>query len=513
MKKRVLSMLLVAAMLPAVLAGCGSKEDPAASGASGSVAASAEKRDDINIYSEGVFTSMDPHGPGAFTYTNLYVMNQIYEPLVMVENDGSITPVLATEWSISEDGKVYSFTLREGVKFHNGEELKGSDVAYSYERAMSLPGLETYYRPIESVVATGDYTVDVNLKEPFAPMLSYLYYIPIVSEKFASENELNIKACGTGPYMLESIDLNLEATVTAFPDYWKGEASIKTANFKVITEATTASVSFESGDLDLFFCYNTSAYAPLAETGKYNTELVAQRHTAVILLNNQVAPLDNKLVRQALSHATDRETMIAIAYDGLAAPTYLSANPTCFGVSEDQFYNHYEYDLEKAKALLAEAGYPNGLDLGEMTIIGGSYHEKYAQVWQQSLAQIGVTVELVASESADADTSAGDYVTATMGESFTSDFAIATKFYSGNASTKTQYNNPVVTELFEKAAVEMDSEKRLEYSRELIDIVFEECPNIPIFNKQVPWVWDKDLSVSLRSEASRPYYVYEMKWN
>ena len=510
MKKRILALLLTMIMALSLVA-CGSTNGGADKG--GSDKGDSDKRDDVNIYCEGVWTSLDPYGAGAGTYTNMYIMNQVYEPLVKVDN-GNVVPCLAKEWTVSDDNLTYSFVLEEGVKFHNGEELKASDVVYSYNRAMGDVGLTTYVGSIGSVEATGDYTVDVHMSDVFAPMLANFSYVNIVSEKFATENELNTLECGTGPYVLKDIDLNLEANLTAFEDYRLEKASITNVKFKVITEATTAAVAFESGELDFFFCYNTSAYAPLADTGNYNTALVAQQHTAVIHLNNGVEPLNNPLVRKALAHATDRDTMISIAYDGMAAPTYLMANPTSFGVPEDLFYNHYEYDLDKAKELLAEAGYPNGLDLGNMTVIGGSYHEKYAQVWQQSLAQIGVTIELVSSESAVADCTNHEYVTATMGNGFNSDFGNAgLSFYSTHKSNMMDYNNEEVTAILDEALTITDPAKRQELYREAIEMIFEDCPNIPIFNKQVPWVWAKDLNATPRGDGAHPYYCYDMSWN
>lgn len=501
MKKtsKVMLLILIATLL---LTACSNQ--PSAPPAEGT------KRNDVRIYCEGVWSTLDPHGTGSTAYTNMYLTNQMYESLVYVNDAGEITPVLATDWSVSDDGLVYTFNLRENVKFHNGEVMKASDVVYSFERATKEAALETYYAPIAKVEAVGDNAVNITLKDVFAPFVSYLENIPIVNEKFASENSLLTEVCGTGPYKLVSIDMNTECKMTAFEDYWRGKANIQDVVFQVITEGTSAVVAFESGDIDFMFCYNVSAFAPLEESGKYNTKLTATFHTANILLNNGVAPLDNKLVRQALSYATDRDTMITIAYEGLASPTYLMANPSTFGVSKEQFVNHYEYNLDKAKELLAEAGYPDGLDLGKMTVISGSYHEKYAQVWQESLAKIGVKVELVGSESAVADATSHNYVTCTMGNGFTSDFAYNSAHYTPD--NMANYNNPAVTELFEKAAKELDESKRLGFYSQIIDIIYDECPNIPIFNKQIPWVWNKNLNATPHLNSGHPYYVYEMSW-
>ena len=122
-----------------------------------------------------------------------------------------------------------------------------------------------------------------------------------------------------------------------------------------------------------------------------------------------------------------------------------------------------------------------------MTVISGSYHEKYAQVFQQSLAEIGVTIALQGSESAVADADAHNYVLCTMGGGFTTDFAFAVKDYYVPINML-NYSNDKITELAEKAAGEKDTDTRLKLYEEIVDIVFDECPDIPIFNKQIPWV-------------------------
>ena len=345
-------MLLIASVFAA---GCNNDSDGNGGGSSGA------KRDDVVIYCESPWASLDPHGTGSTAYVNMYLTNQMYEALTYVNDSGEVTPSLAREWSVSGDGLVYTFTLNEGVKFHSGEELKASDVAYSYNRAMGFPELETYYAPIAKVEATGDYTVDVTLKNAFAPFLSYTENIPIVSEKFTEEKgSLLEQACGTGPYQLVSFDMNTECKMTRFDDYWKGAASIKDAKFKVITEGTTAVVAFESGELDYMFCYNVSAFAPLEASGKYNTKLAATYHTANILMNNKSAPLDNVHLRRALAHATDRETMIEIAYEGLASPTYLMANTSTFGVTKENLSTPTRTTWTRPKRSWPRRGTPTG---------------------------------------------------------------------------------------------------------------------------------------------------------
>lgn len=511
--KRILSLLMAVMMIMALVACGGGTSNKESTPGEESSSSSGTKRDDVNVYVEGAFTVIDPHAPGCANVINMKLTDQVYETLIRVEDDGSISPLLATDWSISDDGLHYTFNIREGVKFHNGEELKASDVVFSIKRASECPDREdpTKYIDLDTLEATSDYTVEFDMKSPIAIQVFYMSLISIVNEKFVNENDMQTSMCGTGPYMLESVNMNVEANLVAFPDYWQGEASIKKAKLKCITDGSTAVSAFQSGDLDFFFCTQPSAYAPLAESGKYNTALVFASHVSAIYMNENVAPLDNKLVRQALSHTVDRETMINIAYEGLAEPAYMMAPSSTFGVG-DLAYDAYPYDLEKAKSLLAEAGYPNGFDM-EMLIISGSFFEKYAQVWQQSLAQIGVNISLVASDNVPGDTANHNYELSVMGVQFSPDFAYSTGKYYLSGSNPAAYSNPEVDALLQKANTSTDDNERLELYNEAIEIIIDDAVYIPIFMKQMPWVWDKNLTAAPHPYNDHTYFIYEMSWN
>jgi len=265
---------------------------------------------------------------------------------------------------------------------------------------------------------------------------------------------------------------------------------------------------------------NISAYAPLADSGNFNTTLVTTLHTAYIALNNEVAPFDNKLVRQALNYCMDRESMVAIAYEGLAEPAYLMADERAKGVDLTAA-KEYTYDLEKAKALLAEAGYPDGINFSEdfgitFDIIAGGYFEKFAQVFQQSLAEIGCTIELRASETYSSDAATGNYSIVTQGMTFTYDFAYNEGLYgtSGiNSKNHARFSNARVDELFAAADATTDQAERDEYYKELCDILADECPTLPVLHRQIPYAWAKDLNAVPHNAVNHPYYIYEWSWN
>ena len=512
--KKVCTLILTATMFITIFSGCASNSSEEGDGGSGA------DRDDVVVFVESVFFNLNPFE--TVSYVNMYLFNQVYETLTYIDDNSQINPCLATDWKVSEDLKTYTFNLQQGVKFHNGEEMKASDVAFTYNTAMESAALDAYVNMIDSVRAVDDYTFEVVLKNPSVSFINYTAEIYIVSEKFYNEvnGELQQQTCGTGPYLPVSIDLNTEIRLEAFPDYWRGEAAIKEATLRCITDATTAAVSFEAGELDFMQVYNISAYQPLVDAGLYNTDLVTTQHTAYITMNMEVAPFDDKLVRQALTYAIDKDSMIAIAYEGLAEPARMQADESCFGVDFSDC-PVYEYDLDKAKELLAKAGYPDGIDFAEdfgitMDVIGGSYHEKIAQVFQQSLAQIGCDLELRASETYSEDTATGNFAISNQGQTFTSDMSYLVSLYGTagiGSKNYSRFSNARVDELFELADQTTDEAERAAYYKEICEIVTDECPSLCVFHKQIPYAWNKNLNAVPHLSSPHPYYIYEWSWN
>ncbi len=519
--KKILSFAIVLALLVGTLTGCSGTTQSSDSTGTTESGSTSSGRDDVIVRVEQVFYNLNPY-VGSVGYPNLYVMDQTYEPLTRVDDNSKINPLLATDWTVSDDASVYTFNIRKDVKFHNGETLKASDVVFSYKTAMESPAMHGYVGNVESVEALDDYTVKIKLSKPSVSFLSFTSEVYIVNEKFYKEVEGNLmeQMCGTGPYKQVAVDLTTEIELEAFADYWGGEASIKHVYMRPVTDATTAVVSFETGEIDYMQVNNISAFGPLADSKKYNTELVTTLHTAYIAMNNKVPPFDNKLVRQALMYAMDTETMIQVAYEGYAEPARMMADERCVGVD---FSNStkYTYDLEKAKALLAEAGYPNGIDFEKdfgvkMDIIAGGYFEKIAQIFQESLNQIGCKLNLRASETYSSDAATGKYSIITQGMTFTADFGYLSMLYGTvgiNSKNHARFSNARVDELFKLADSELDPAVRNAYYKEICEIVTDECPTLVCFHRKIPYAWSKDLKAVPHAAAPHPYYIYEWSWN
>lgn len=505
--KKVFTLVLACLMLISVFAGCSSGKKPGEDGRG------------VNIYVESAIPTLHPYLSGD-EYAPCYVLNNVYETLIKLDVNNEAQPCLATEWSVSDDGMVYTFKIVEGAKFHNGEELKASDVAFSLNTAIATPAMSPYVSMMDHAEATGDYTVDLYLKSAYAALVSLLGNVYIVNEKFYTEHaEIYDIACGTGPYVLREgeVDLNTEVVLDRYEEYRLGPASIPTATLKIITDASTARIQLETGELDFLMVYSVSNYQPLAATGDYNTALVTAPHTAYIALNLQVAPLDIKEVRQALCYATDNESITTIAYEGLAVPARALVGENSFGV-DFSGATDFSYNLDKAKEKLAEAGFPNGLDFDdygvELEYIPGSYHEKIANCLQDTWSQAGIHISLRASENVDCAT--GQHTMRTTGTDYKADMSYMSGKYASwgiGATNYAFYSNERVDELFRLAEAETDQEQRKAYYKELTEIIVDDCPYVPIQHKEIPYVWNKDLNAKVYPSNERPWYIYDWSWN
>ena len=484
-------------------------------------ASAADSKDSVIVRCEQVFYNFHPL-EGIVGFPNLYVMDQVYEALTRVDDAGVVQPRLAESWTIAEDGKSVSFKLREGVKFHNGEELKASDVIFTYNLAKTTAAMNYYCGNVDRVEANGDYEITIYLTQPSVSFINNVSEVYIMNEKYYNDvgGQLLDQGCGTGPYKFVSVDLANEVELEANEDYWEGSPAIKHVYLRPVTDSTTAAISFEAGELDFMQVSNISGYQPLVDSGMFNTEAITTLHTAYISMNNEVAPFDNKLVRQALTYAADRATMVIIAYEGLADPARLMSSEACFGVDFSEATD-YDYNLEKAKELLAEAGYPNGINFKEdfgivMDIIGGGFYEKFATIFQQSLSEIGCTLELRASETYSSDAASGNYAIITQGMTFGYDFSYAEGLYGTkgiNSKNHARYSNPEVDELFLKADQTTDQSERAAYFKQIVNILVDDCPTIPVFHKKMLYAWDENLNAVPHVAANHPYYIYEWSWN
>jgi peptide/nickel transport system substrate-binding protein len=505
--KKTIALLLSLIMVTATFfTGCTTEE----------VEGSAEKP--VVVYVADIFNTLNPYDTGAFS--DSYVFNQVYESLATADDDGNAVPCLAESWEISSDGLVYTMKLVEDAVFQNGEPLKASDVVFTYSYCKDFPAKNAYYSMVKSVEAVDDYTVKFTLTNPYPLFLTYTQQIPIVNEKFVQENNGDITkvACGTGPYKLVTYDPAVKVELTRFEDYRLGPASIKDVELRYVSDASSAVVALQSGEID-FMSVPPVLATTVIDDPNFTNQKTLPLYTAVIAMNTKVKPFDDKLIRQAFTYACDRQSIIDIAYEGFGTVAKLQAYSNCFGVDLDSIPD-FSYNPEKAKELLAEAGYPDGMDLTKdfgikMLTIPGTFHEKVGQVFQNNLADIGVNVELQNTQTPDEDVESGNFAIMNQGATYRSDFSYNECNYGTvgiGGNNYSQYSDPYIDEMFAKANKETDPEKRKAIYKELISYIADLCLGIPVFHKQEIYVWNKELNAKAHDSGMFPFFVYEWSW-
>lgn len=503
-------------------AGASDSESSASGVGAASTADVPPSRDTVNLTINSAFISSDAHGNR--TVTELTWRTQVYEPLFHLnENTLEYEPRLATEYTIDDTGLIYTFKLRPGVKFHNGEEVKASDVAFSVEHIMQESTWRTFWSNIDRAEVIDDYTVAIHFLSRSAAAMNNISQIWIQSEKEVTEQgeSFGTKACmaGTGPYYIDTFNPETNISLKAFPDYWRSEASIKTVNYKVIPEANTASIALEAGELDHYMLVPASSYAALDASDKFNTEVVVANHITYACINYAAnEALANDKVREAIAYAIDKEAMSDATFDGHAQPADYMENPK-YNVGAPQGEIVYNYDPERAKQLLTEAGYPDGVDVGKILTSGSNYFPDVAVVMQANLAAVGIRAELDVMENSAAIAlmRAQDYDIAILGYSNTGDYdSFRQRVHSESVGAYfvkfegDKFDYKYFDELFAKQLDELEPQKRLEITKELNDAVMETCCLLPLFYKVNFNVWNKDLSV-----VNAPNYplVYDWHWS
>lgn len=403
----VLSLLVVFSL---ILAACGSPapaatQAPAATDAPAATEATkAPAAPSVLKYasSAGV-TTWDPIA--SFSTEAAYMAN-MYEQLIRVNAPGSVeqySPLLAESWEKSADGLVWTFKLRSGVKFHDGEPMNAAAVVKSIEAAKDHAGASFIWLPLDKVEAVDDATVKFTLKyaQPLELILGSEYAAYIVSPKAldaAAANKDYWTAgvdAGTGPYMIESYTADKELVLAQNKEYWGGwkPGQYEKVLVQFVPEATTRQQMLEGGEVDLVTSVPIDSYATFETNPDYKVSYEPSLFNYTAFFNTTKAPLDDVKVRQALSYAIPYEDIIKIGANNLGTQSHGTVPAGVFPYSAD--VKQYTYDLEKAKALLKEAGHDGGgFSLNLTYAASNSTEETFAPLIKDSFKQIGVEVTI-----------------------------------------------------------------------------------------------------------------------
>lgn len=500
--KKLLTLILCLAMVLSVFAGCSStpatEEGASSSGeAAQGEAADSEYKDTLVYALNTDVQSLDPQIQN--DTTSEQVVKMLYNTLLKFEDDGTVVGDLAESWSVSEDKLTWTFNLKQGVKFHNGKELTSADVKATFDRALNAEagGLRTteIIKMFTAVEAPDPYTVTITTDGPYGPMESLMcnMSLGIMDADYIEQYGLDLGTSvegenGTGPFKVVSWERDQEIVVERFDDYFGTPAKLKTVVYTVIPEAASRVIALETGEVDVIDKPTNEDLERLeADTENFTVLRKPTISQRLFRFGCNDPIISNTKVRQAIVYAIDRQAIIDALFTGSAYPSTAPLAPVTFGYSD---LGEIEQDLELAKSLLAEAGYPDGFDTKIVTTERYQNGIELAEIISQQLAEIGINAKIEVWEwsalsaswngiTADefdqpifimgAGPSMRDADGGLRGLYTTSETGLNDRNYGF-------YSNAEVDALIEQGMQETDQQKRVEIYKEAMEILYREDP-------------------------------------
>ena len=476
-----------------------------------------EKKDstakDTLVVAQGAdVKSLDPHASNDNPSSRVRV--QIYDRLVQLDDNGVPQPMLAESWERPDDTTTI-FHLRKGVKFHNGDEMKASDVKFSLERALKAPEIFYIIEGINGIEVLDDYTVKVTTEKPMAALLNNLSNgtIAILSEKATTEagEGFGQHPIGTGPYKFVSWQSGDKITLEAFPEYWQGTPSIKNVVFKSIVEETNRTIGLETGELDVVYDILGMDKVKLREDERFTFIEEPQLALTYLGFNLKKEPYNNPKVREAISYAIDQKPIIDTVFLGAAEPANSILGKNIFAYYDVEKFTQ---DIEKAKALLAEAGYPDGFK-AKIWVNDNPVRRDTAVILQDQLKQIGIDLAIETVEwGAFLDgTARGDHEMYLLGwGTVTRDpdygmYELISTATMGAAGNRSFYSNPTVDKLLEEGRTELDPEKRKAIYKEIQEIIRKDIPMYMIIYPLQNVVTQKNIK-NFKLDSAQSHKIY-----
>lgn len=424
--------------------------------------------------------SLDPHK--AVAAGTKEVLFNLYEGLVKPDSSGELQPAIASDYSISEDATTYTFTLREGVKFHDGSMVTAEDVKYSIDRCADTTNGEPLveaYSNIKSVNIVDEKTVEVVLNTADSDFLANMTTAIIP----ASNENPDTNPIGTGPYRYVSRSPQENFVVEKFDEYWGTPANIENVTFRVCANADSIVMNLQGGSIDMFARLTTTQASQLGD--QFDVLEGTMNLVQALYLNNAVEPFNDERVRQALCYAVDPQGIMDLISDGKGTEIGSSMFPAFEKYYMPELNDVYNQDYDKAKELLAEAGYPNGFSFTITVPSNYQQHIDTAQVLVEQLKNIGVTaeIELVEWETWVSEAYTNRNFEATVvgvdASSLTAS-ALLSRFVSDAPNNFINFSNADYDAAYARAEAAVDDEEKTEAYKECERLLAEHAANVYI---------------------------------
>jgi peptide/nickel transport system substrate-binding protein len=490
---RVVPKVAVAAALVVLAAGCSSGESvDTGSGSGGSGGGGGV----LNAAINGEPDQLDPYS--TTNYNSFQVLENVYDTLVEPDDNLQMKPALAESWTTSDDGLTWTFKLRSGVTFSNGDPFTADDVVYSFNRIIDEK-LNPSYRldSVKDVTKVDDATVRFELTRPTPSLLVAIggyKALAIVDEQNVKDGTIKDKPVGTGPFTLDSWQRGQSIKLKANPKYWGGAPKLSGVTFTFVSEPSTALANLQGGQVQWTDNIPPAQVDNLTSGDEPVVKSVPSQDYWYFALNDKKKPFDDPRVRQAFAWAIDRDAIAEAAKFGAATP-----NQTAIPKSSPWFYDYapYRQDANKAKALLQQAGVSN-LEVDYM--VTSAYPESItaAQVMKDQLSKAGITLNIRTEDFNTwlADESAGKFdafMLSWIGNIDPDEFYYSQHFSKG-ANNYQKFADPSVDKLLGEARTEADEAKRKTLYDQAAKIIVDQASYIYLYNSNAVQGWSKDLS-------------------
>lgn len=438
-------------------------------------------------------TTLDPHNTTDSQSDQVIWM--VYNALIRYDEDMQFVPDLATDWSIAEDGMSWTFELRKGVKFHDGSDFTAESVQANFDRVLDPDqghSRRSLFEPIDRVEVVDPYRVRIVTKYPFGafePMMAHVSATivnPVVAEVAGDDFGLTAGAIsGTGPFRVRSWRKDLEIVLERNDDYWGASPKLETLTYRPIPEAASRVIALESGDVDVIDRIPAADIERLQSEPHINVTRTPSIGAQQFRFHCKREPFDDPLIRQAVSHAVDRRAIIDNLVGTIALP---STGPLTTAMRGRADLGEIAYDPEKARRLLAEAGYPDGFKTKITTTPRYAMGVELAQVMAAQLGEVGIEAEIEVLEWGTLrqywgglrpeDCPLEIFIMGAGASSADADWGLRPIFQTQelNENNYGYYSNEEFDRLIVEAMQEVDADKRDSLYRRAQEIVYIEDP-------------------------------------
>lgn len=453
---------------------------------------------------------LDPTA-GAAAAIDEVVYANLFEGLTRIDEKGQPQPALAESWTVSDDGKEYTFKLRSGVKFHDGADFDASDVKFSFDRARadnSTNAQKKLFQQITDVTVVDPTTVKITLAHPQGLFIYNMGLGDAIIVDPASADTNKEKPVGTGPFKFESWIKGTSIKLAKADGYWGAPVALDKVEFRVIPDAAAAVPALLSGDVQAFpMAPVDDALAQVQADSRLKVVIGLTEGETILSLNNKKPPFDKLEVRQAIASAIDRNAVIASTMGGLGKPigSHMSpANPDYVDL-----VGTYPYDVEKAKEYLKAAGLPDGFK-ATIKLPPTPYARQGGEVIAAELRKVGINLEIIPVEWADWLSKVftdHDFDATMISHTEANDIEIYARkgYYIG-------YDNPEFNKLNDELTITNDAAKRHELVGKMQEILAKDVPAVFLFELPKIGVWDAKLEGMWENSPIQANDLTKVKW-